>query len=141
MREDVNHVDVDKIELPESMQQQPDERTLDSKNNENKTTENATMSLEQLAGLCIVGYNVVSCAIYRRFEPGFDASLTQDEMTAIQEPLKLVLKQYDVEVNPMTALCIALIGVNVCKIMQLQQYRQMKMQELQQQEAAEQTIQ
>ena len=124
INEDLNTVNVDKIELPESMQQQaqPEEKA-DTPKNDEKTTK---LTLEQLSGMIVIGYNAISCAIYRKIEAGFDASLTGEEMQAIQEPLKLVLQQYDVEVTPVTALAIAVIGVNVGKIMQLQAYRQQK---------------
>lgn len=124
INEELNPVNVDNIELPESMQQQKKEQPEeDIPKKDEKTT---TLTLEQLSGMIVIGYNAISCAIYRKIEAGFDASLTDEEMQAIQEPLKLVLQQYDVEVTPVTALAIAVIGVNVGKIMQLQAYRQQK---------------
>lgn len=128
IKEDTQHVDIDKLELPESMQQAttPNTETVgssDSKSGSGSDEGTTTLSLEQLAGMCVIGYNTISCAIYRRIEPTFDASLTADEMQAIQQPLEEVLRQYDVQVTPVTALAIAVVGVNVAKIMQLQAYR------------------
>lgn len=145
IKEDTAPVDVDKLELPESMQQtateEPRSPNSDSASlpgsGDNATT---TLSLEQLAGMCVVGYNAISCAIYRRIEPNFDANLTSDEMQAIQQPLEEVLRQYDVQITPVTALAIAVIGVNVSKIMQLQVYRkELEKKQYQQFEEANQT--
>ena len=133
IKEDTTHVDIDKLELPDSMQQNTtngeprssnaDEPSRDSSPDSSSSDATTTLSLEQLAGMCVIGYNAISCAIYRRIEPTFDASLTSDEMQAIQQPLEEVLRQYDVQVTPVTALAIAVVGVNVAKIMQLQAYR------------------
>ncbi len=131
IKEDTNKVDIDKLELPESMQQAATPNTAVDGNksmggdsaSDGGTEGTTKLSLEQLAGMCVIGYNTISCAIYRRIEPTFDASLTADEMQAIQQPLEEVLRQYDVQVTPVTALAIAVVGVNVAKIMQLQAYR------------------
>lgn len=128
IKEDITKVDVEKLELPESMQQAttPNTETVgssDSKSGSSANEGTTTLSLEQLAGMIIIGYNVVSCAIYRKIEPTFDASLTPDETKALQEPLETVLREYNVEVTPITALAVAVVSVNVVKIMQLQAYR------------------
>ena len=125
IKEDTKQVDVNALELPESMQQQQQQNSIHGEPNEPSCSSSNTtkLSLEQLAGMCVIGYNTISCAIYRRIEPTFDASLTADEMQAIQQPLEEVLRQYDVQVTPVTALAIAVVGVNVAKIMQLQAYR------------------
>lgn len=138
INEETTPIDVEKLELPESMQQ-PDqaEAAADTQEHEEKTTK---LSLEQLAGIIMVGYNAISCTIYRRIEPEFDASLTAEETQAIQKPLETVLQEYNVEVTPVTALVIAVVGVNIAKVFQLQQFRQLKMQELQQQEAEQQNV-
>ena len=139
INEETTPVDVEKLELPESMQQTEAGTGTDenSQKQEEKTTK---LSLEQLAGIIMVGYNAISCTIYRRIEPEFDASLTAEETQAIQKPLETVLQEYDVEVTPVTALVIAVVGVNIAKVFQLQQFRQLKMQELQQQEAEQQNV-
>lgn len=126
IKEDTKNVDVNNIELPASMQ--PTEDSGNPKSDEGASDgggngATTTLSLEQLAGLIIVGYNAVSCAIYRRVEPGFDASLQPEEAKAIKDPLETVLREYDVQVTPVTALIVAIIGVNAVKIMQLMQYR------------------
>ena len=135
MQEETRPVDPDKLELPDSMQQQnihgEPEKSASDNVGAGSGSDTTTLSLEQLAGLCVVGYNTISCAIYRRFEPEFDASLTSDEMQAIQAPLEQVLAQYDVQVTPVTALLIAVVGVNIGKIMALQAYRKEKQKELQ----------
>ncbi len=127
IKEDTTKVDVEKLELPESMQQAttPNTETVGSRDSASDGgTEGTTkLSLEQLAGMIIIGYNVVSCAIYRKIEPTFDASLTPDETKALQEPMETVLREYNVEVTPITALAVAVVSVNVVKIMQLQAYR------------------
>lgn len=132
IKEDTTKVDIDKLELPESMQQATTPNTEAVGNNKSPEgdstsdggTEGTTkLSLEQLAGMIVLGYNVVSCAIYRKIEPTFDASLTPDETKALQEPLETVLREYNVEVTPITALAVAVVSVNVVKIMQLQAYR------------------
>ena len=129
INEDTFAVNAENIELPASMQAQiggnTDNTTTENTHGESSNTDNTTtMTLEQLSGMLIMGYNAVSCAIYRRIEPTFDASLTQEECQTIEQPLKLVLKEYNVEVTPVTALCIAILGVNVVKVMQLRAYRQ-----------------
>lgn len=126
IKEDTKTIDVNNIELPASMQ--PTEEPGDHRSDEGASDgggngATTTLSLEQLAGLIIVGYNAVSCAIYRRVEPGFDASLQPEEVQAIKDPLETVLREYDVQVTPVTALIVAVIGVNAVKIMQLMQYR------------------
>lgn len=131
IKEDTTHVDVDKLELPESMQQAttPNTEAVGNKSlggdsaSDGGTEGTTKLSLEQLAGMIVIGYNVVSCAIYRKIEPTFDASLTPDETKALQEPLETVLREYNVEVTPITALAVAVVSVNVVKIMQLQAYR------------------
>lgn len=131
IKEDTTKVDVEKLELPESMQQATTPNTAADGNkslggdsaSDGGTEGTTKLSLEQLAGMIIIGYNVVSCAIYRKIEPTFDASLTPDETKALQEPLETVLREYNVEVTPITALAVAVVSVNVVKIMQLQAYR------------------
>lgn len=132
IKQDTIKVDVNNIELPASMNtdnnngvgvnsEKPGEGDKGSQGG--SSTDATTLSLEQLAGLIMVGYNAVSTAVYRRIEPNFDASLDPEEVKAIQEPLILVLKEYDVQMTPVTALIVAVIGVNVVKVMQLMQYR------------------
>lgn len=131
IKEDIKEVDIDKLELPESMQQQqnsvheePEKPGSDSGNLDGAAPMgDTTLSLEQLAGMIIVGYNTVSCAIYKKIEPGFDASLTRDEEKSLQQPLELVLKQYDVQMTPLTALIVAVAGINLFKIKALIEYR------------------
>ena len=132
IKQDTIKVDIDNIELPASMQP---ENNTDGPGNFEKpadgekgsqggsSTAATNLSLEQLAGLIMLGYNAVSTAVYRRIEPTFDASLDPEEVKAIQEPLILVLKEYDVQMTPVTALIVAVIGVNAVKVMQLMQYR------------------
>lgn len=133
IKEDIKEVDIDKLELPESMQQQQQQNTASEEPGKPGSDEgnldgaapmgDTTLSLEQLAGMIIVGYNTVSCAIYKKIEPGFDASLTKDEEKALQQPLELVLKQYDVQMTPLTALIVAVAGINFFKIRALIEYR------------------
>lgn len=128
INQDTFKVDTGNIELPVSMLEGMQNNTGNTEtentqvNNED-TEKTTTLSLEQISGIIIIGYDAIAKSIYRRIEPGFDASLTNDEKTAIEEPLKLVLQQYNIQVTPLTALCMAVIGVNMAKIMQLKMYR------------------
>lgn len=127
INQDTFQVDTGNIELPVSMsegvQNTGNTEAENTQVNSEDTEKTATLSLEQISGIIIIGYDAISKAIYRRIEPNFDATLTQDEKTAIEEPLKLVLQQYNIQVTPVTALCMAVIGVNMAKIMQLKMYR------------------
>ena len=123
INEDRKLVNVENIELPEEQEiAENQQNENDGKQDENKVQ----MSLKDLASMAIMGYNAVSVAIYHRFEPGFDASLTKEEMEALQPPLEAVLQQYNVTLTPTTALIIAVAGINVTKIMQLRMYRAAK---------------
>lgn len=116
-------VNVDNIELPEEQEIAENQQT----ENEGKQDENEVqMSLKDIASMVIMGYNAISVAIYHKFEPEFDASLTKDEMQALQPPLEAVLQQYNVTLTPTTALIIAVAGINVNKIMQLRMFRAAK---------------
>lgn len=113
-------VDVDKLEMPEPQEEK--------KENGNETEKGPQIIEEiqvaQLANMAIGAYNIVSCAIYRRIEPGFDASLTEDEIKVLQIPAEQFLQQYNIKMTPTTALIIALVGVNMVKVMQLKSYRE-----------------
>ena len=120
--EDTIPVDVDKLELPENMQEQTTTPPPSGGSGSDEPKQETTrLSLEQLSGMIIGAFDVVNKMMFRRFEPAFDASLTPDEKKVINEPLKLVLQSYDIEVTPPVALMIAVAGVEVCK------FRQMKM--------------
>lgn len=112
-------VDVENIQLPENEQPTPENDQANNEANGENTQANeaVTMSLHECASMCIVAYNVIQTAIYKRIEPDFDAALTPDESKAIQIPLEAVLSQYNVTMKPTTALIVTLVGVNVGKIM------------------------
>ena len=119
INEERREVDVDKIEMPI-----PDQK--EKKETGNETEEESPIEeipFAQLANMAIGSYNIVSCAIYRRIEPGFDASLTNDEIKALQLPVEQFLQQYNIKMTPTTALIIALLGINMVKVMQLKSYR------------------
>lgn len=123
INEDRKLVNVENIELPE------EQAVTENQQNENDGKQDESkvqMSLKDLASMAIMGYNAISVAIYHRFEPEFDASLTKEEMEALQPPLEAVLQQYNVTLTPTTALIIAIAGINVTKIMQLRMYRAAK---------------
>lgn len=119
IKDERKKINIEKIEMP--TQQDGKE-----KENEPKETPAEVMKeipVAQLATMAIGAYNVISCAIYRRFEPGFDASLTNDEVAALQQPTEQFFEQYNVTMTPTVALIIAIVGVNMVKIMQLRAYR------------------
>lgn len=119
IKEERREVDVDKLEMPEP-------QIAEKKENGNEEIETGTQIEEipvaQLANMAIGAYNIVSCAIYRRIQPGFDASLTEDETKALQMPVEQFLQQYNIKMTPTTALIIALAGINMVKVMQLKSY-------------------
>lgn len=117
INEERREVDTDKIEMPG---QQEEERKETGNETEPPIEE---IPVAQLANMAIGAYNIVSCAIYRRIEPGFDASLTEDETKALQMPVEQFLQQYNIKMTPTTALIIALVGINMVKVMQLKSYR------------------
>lgn len=117
-------VNVDEIQLPESMEITPNENGDNGKENGEKTDgENVQMSLVEVANMAIAAYNVIQTAIYKRIEPRFDASLTPDECKAIEPPLRAVLAQYNVQMSPITGLIVVVAGINVGKIMQIKMLR------------------
>lgn len=118
INEERREVDVEKIEMP--AQQKQEEKTDTGNETEPQIEE---IPVAQLANMAIGAYNIVSCAIYRRIEPGFDASLTDDETKALQMPVEQFLQQYNIKMTPTTALIIALVGINMVKVMQLKSYR------------------
>lgn len=118
INEERREVDVEKIEMP--AQQKQEEKTDTGNETEPQIEE---IPVAQLANMAIGAYNIVSCAIYRRIEPGFDASLTDDETKALQMPVEQFLQQYNIKMTPTTALIIALVGINMVKVMQLKAYR------------------
>lgn len=118
INEERREVDVEKIEMP--AQQKQEEKTDTGNETEPQIEE---IPVAQLANMAIGAYNIVSCAIYRRIEPGFDASLTNDETKALQMPVEQFLHQYNIKMTPTTALIIALVGINMVKVMQLKAYR------------------
>lgn len=119
IKEERREVDVDKLEMPEP-------QIAEKKENGNEEIEKGPQIEEipvaQLANMAIGAYNIVSCAIYRRIQPGFDASLTEDETKALQMPVEQFLQQYNIKMTPTTALIIALAGINMVKVMQLKSY-------------------
>lgn len=120
INEERREVDVQKIEMP--AQQKQEEKT-DTGNETEKGTQIEEIPVAQLANMAIGAYNIVSCAIYRRIEPGFDASLTKDETKALQIPVEQFLQQYNIKMTQTTALIIALVSINMVKVMQLKSYR------------------
>lgn len=112
-------VDVDKIEMP--VPEQKEKKETGKETEEELQIEEIPVA--QLANMAIGAYNIVSCAIYRRIEPGFDASLTDDETKALKMPVEQFLQQYNIKMTPTTALIIALVGINMVKVMQLKAYR------------------
>lgn len=118
INEERREVDVEKIEMP--AQQKQEEKTDTGNETEPQIEE---IPVAQLAHMAIGAYNIVSCAIYRRIEPGFDASLTDDETKALQMPVEQFLQQYNIKMTPTTSLIIALVGINMVKVMQLKSYR------------------
>lgn len=121
IKEERREVDVDKIEMPSK---QDENIKIENEPKEKPSAEVIKeIPVAQLATMAIGAYNSISCAIYRRFEPGFDASLTQDEVTALQQPTEQFLEQYNIKMTPTTALIIAIVGVNMVKVMQLRAYR------------------
>lgn len=127
IKEERREVDIEKIEMPEQ------ETT---ENDKKETTEKIIeeIPVAQLATMAIGAYNVLSCAIYRKIEPGFDASLTTDEVAALQQPTEQFLQQYNIKMTPTVALIIAVVGVNMLKIMQLKAYRATKLQKAKEQQ-------
>lgn len=128
INQNTNEVNVEMLELPTSMQEHlsgnTDNGNAENAQSTNESGENTTkLSLEQLSGMIIMGYNAISCMVYRRIEPAFDASLSNEEIQAINGPLKAVLQEYNVEMTPVTALIITVVGINVGKIMQLTMLR------------------
>ena len=125
MNEEVRDVNLDTLQLPQSMQQ--DQAAGDPGQEQAAgdpgSSGSVSMSLEDLSRVIIEGYNVVSCVVWRKIESGYDASLNEDEKQAIDEPLKMVLQEYNVQVTPVTALVCTLIGINVGKYIQLKMYR------------------
>lgn len=117
IKEERREVDVDKLE----MQQEEKKETGTETEKEPQIEE---IPVAQLANMAIGAYNIISCFIYRKIEPGFDASLTEAETQALQTPVEQFLKQYNIAMTPTTALIIALVGVNMVKIMQLKSYRE-----------------
>lgn len=135
INEEVEQVNVDNLDLPENMQSVENQSFASSENNstnEQLNNEATKLSLEQLSGMIIGAFDVVNKMVWKKVEPTFDASLTADEIKVIDEPLKLVLKSYEIEVTPPIALLIAVAGVEVGKFMQLKFYKaQMQMQMMQ----------
>lgn len=119
IKEERREVDVDKLEMPVPQQEEKKETGPETE----KEPQIEEIPVAQLANMAIGAYNIVSCAIYRRIEPGFDASLTDDETKALQMPVEQFLQQYNIKMTPTTALIIALVGVNMVKVMQLKSYR------------------
>lgn len=119
IKEERREVDVDKLEMPAPQQEEKKE----TGNETEKEPQIEEIPVAQLANMAIGAYNIVSCAIYRRIEPGFDASLTDGETKALQMPVEQFLQQYNIKMTPTTALIIALVGINMVKIMQLKSYR------------------
>lgn len=116
INEERREVDIEKIEMSEQQQEKTENIT-------EKEEQIEEIPVAQLATMAIGAYNMLSCAIYRRIEPGFDASLTNDEITALKQPTEQFLEQYNITMTPTVALIIALCGINMIKIMQLRAYR------------------
>ena len=119
IKEERREVDVNKIEMP--LPEQKEKKETGNETEEWPQIEEIPVS--QLANMAIGAYNIVSCAIYRRIEPGFNASLTEDETKSLQMPVEQFLQQYNIKMTPTTALIIALAGINMVKVMQLKAYR------------------
>lgn len=125
IQEEVQEVDLQNVELPSSMK---NEENDGNDHTDNSSDEPASLpdieklSLEQLSGMIITGFNVVQNMIWNRYAPGFDANLTADECKVIDKPLRQVLKNYNITVTPPIALLIAVAGVEISKYMQLKMY-------------------
>lgn len=141
INEDVNEVNTEKIELPQSVQTLENENentSEDGTQTDEDGTQTQRLSLEQLSGLIIGAFDVVNKFAFKKIEPRFDASLTADEIKVIDEPLKIVLKSYDIAVTPPIALLVAVVGVEVGKFMQLKMFQAtLAMQETQEYEETE----
>lgn len=120
IKEERKEIDISKIEMPTQIQ---DGKEKEKEPKETPAEVVKEIPVHQLATMAIGAYNVISCAIYRRFEPGFDASLTNDEVAALQQPTEQFLEQYNIKMTPTVAIIIALVGVNMVKVMQLRAYR------------------
>lgn len=130
IKEEVQQVDVEKIELPENqsfMAGLQGENGVNSEENNDETAvnDNVKMSLADLTNSLIAVYNGVSVFIYKKFEAGFDASLSNEEVEMLKLPLKNTLKQYNIEMSPVASLIMVVVSINIGKIMQLQMYRKM----------------
>lgn len=139
IKQDTISVDPDNIELPGSMQhEQPvegDVKAGDEKEGDNSENISSTISLSELSQMILLGYNAATCALYRRYVPWYDASLTKEEYDLLQPPLERVLSEYNIELSPMGALLVAVVGINISKIMQIQfQMKQMQQEQVQMQQ-------
>lgn len=131
IKEEVQQVDVEKIELPEnqsftdSLQGDNAEQTNEN-GEQGADNKEVKMSLGDLCNTIIMMYNGLSVLVYKKLNENFDGSLTNEEVEMLKTPLKATLQQYNVEMSPVGALCMVLVSINVGKIMQLKFMRQME---------------
>lgn len=131
IKEEVQQVDVEKIELPENQSfmagLQGDNGGQTNENGEKGTdNKDVKMSLGDLCNTIIMMYNGLSVLVYKKLNENFDGSLTNEEVEMLKTPLKATLQQYNVEMSPVGALCMVLVSINVGKIMQLKFMRQVE---------------
>lgn len=129
IKEEVQQVDVDKIELPENQSfmagLQGDNGGQTNENGEQGAdNKDVKMSLGDLCNTIIMMYNGLSVLVYKKLNENFDGSLTEEEVAMLKTPLKATLQQYNVEMSPVGALCMVLVSINVGKLMQLKFMRQ-----------------
>ena len=124
IKEDRRQINPDKIEMPENIDGQQSANAGNQVASDGKQQENVVqMSLKDMANMCIMGYNIISTAVYKHFEKDFNASLTAEEFQALQAPTEAVLEQYNITLTPVVCLCLTLGTINITKITQLKFYR------------------
>lgn len=126
IKEERRTVDVSAIEMPKTETEEKEEAAAKEKE---EAAGEENLSLKDFATIAIGAYNVISTAIYKRIEPGFDASLAPTEMEVLKEPTEKFLEQYNVKMTPTTSLILCIISINVGKIMMLKAYREQKFKE------------
>lgn len=116
MNEAPDRADLDKITLPEGMQEPEQEAAGKEEAGETPDDGSVTMSIGQFAVTAVSIYTKVSDMVYKRIKKAETApKWTSDEMDSLASAATPVLEQYNIRVSPITNLLVTIAVIEAMR--------------------------
>lgn len=116
MNEAPDRADLDKITLPEGMQEQEPADSGSPASGEEDGDGSVTMSIGQFAVTAVSIYTKVSDMVYKRVKKAETApKWTSEEMDSLASAATPVLEQYNIRVSPITNLLVTIAVIEAMR--------------------------